>query len=213
MKLYAKDVAGIFSSIATLLAGKKDRLTELDSEVGDGDLGRTMVSGFKAALESLTEAGDEADLSAMIMEAGLSMADSVPSTMGTLLSLGMIRAAREIKGCGVIDEAAFGNMFQAAVRGIEERSRAKRGEKTLLDALLPAVEAYSASLALGGDFAQCVGAASKAAWAGVEATRPMKAVYGKAAAFGLSSIGVQDAGATAVAFVLDGVRLWFGAEQ
>ncbi|HWP68192.1 MAG TPA: DAK2 domain-containing protein, partial [Rectinemataceae bacterium] len=64
-----------------------------------------------------------------------------------------------------------------------------------------------------GDLARCVEAASKAAWTGVESTRPMKAVYGKAAAFGLSSIGVQDAGATAVAFVLDGIRLWFDTEK
>lgn len=213
MRLYAKDVVGIFSSIVTLLAGKKDTLTQLDSEIGDGDLGRTMVSGFKAALESLETMSDGTDLSAMIMEAGLSMADRVPSTMGTLLSLGMIRAAREIKGIGSIDETVFLNMLKAAIAGIEERSKAKRGDKTLLDALVPAADAYSDSLAQGGGFPQCVEAASGAAWAGIEATRQMKAVYGKAAAFGISSIGKQDAGATAVAFVLDGIRLWFGTDK
>ena len=213
MKLYTKDVTGILSSIATLLAGKKDALTELDSEIGDGDLGRTMASGFKAALESFEGMDEGADLSAMITEAGLSMADRVPSTMGTLLSLGIIRAAREIKGSDSIDGTAFLSMLRAAVAGIEERSKARPGDKTLLDALVPATEAFSGALANGGGFPQCIEAASAAAWSGVEASRPLKAVYGKAAAFGQSSIGKQDAGATAVAFVFDGIRLWFDAER
>ncbi|HWP68476.1 MAG TPA: DAK2 domain-containing protein [Rectinemataceae bacterium] len=144
MKLYAKDIVGVFSSIAALLAEKKDTLTGLDSEVGDGDLGRTMVSGFKAALESLAAADDGADLSAMIMEAGLSMADNVPSTMGTLLSLGMIRAAREIKGCGFVDETAFGNMFRAAITGIEERPKAAAFPYTAFIGLVDSTPVHAA---------------------------------------------------------------------
>lgn len=213
MILCAKDVVGIFSSIVASLAREKDALTQLDAEIGDGDLGQTMVSGFKAAVKSIETMGDGADLSAMIMDAGLSMADRVPSTMGTLLSLGMIRAAKEIKGSGFIDETAFLNMFKGAIASIEERNKAKRGDKTLLDAFIPAAEAYAQALALGGGFPQCVEAASAAAWAGVEATRRMKAVHGKAAAFGISSVGKQDAGATAVAFVLDGIRLWFDTNK
>ena len=142
MRLSREQIISLFHSIQKTVVSGKDALTKLDADIGDGDLGLTMASGFTAVQEFLTGAEAPVDMSAMLVEAGFLMAEKVPSTMGTLVSTGIIRAGKAARGLDGIDAKAGLEVFRAAVEGIAARGKAARGEKTLLDALWPALEAW-----------------------------------------------------------------------
>ncbi|OHD78022.1 MAG: hypothetical protein A3J97_12160 [Spirochaetes bacterium RIFOXYC1_FULL_54_7] len=209
MDLCRNDVIGVFDAMSRSVTTGKDLLTSLDADLGDGDLGLTMVNGFYAICQFMARDDAPADTAQLLMQAGFTMAETVPSTMGTLVSTGIIRAGKAAPVRGDIDAAAGLEMFRAAVEGIAVRSKAKRGEKTLLDALYPALEAWEAALSTGGDIAACMDAASRAADLAVVATAGLLSVHGKAAVFGDQSIGKPDPGASAIAMIMRGAREWF----
>jgi dihydroxyacetone kinase-like protein len=209
MQLSRNDVIAIFDAIRRSVTAGKDLLTSLDADLGDGDLGLTMVNGFNTVCQFLDSADAPAELAQLLMQAGFAMAEAVPSTMGTLVSTGIIRAGKAAHGRDGLDAAAGLEMFKAAVEGIAVRGKAKRGEKTLLDALYPALEAWEATLVAGGDIAACVDAAAQAADLAATSTASLRSVHGKAAVFGDQSLGKPDPGASAAAMIMRGARDWF----
>jgi phosphoenolpyruvate---glycerone phosphotransferase subunit DhaL len=216
----AKDLApGVFGAIARAFEEGRDLLTRLDSDIGDGDLGLTMEQGFRAALAAVEAADGNSAPSELVVEAGMAMGEAVPSTMGTLLSIGLVRAgaalrnASRLSGSPRIDGHLVQAVLAAAAEGIAARGGAKRGDKTLLDALFPAAEAAgrAAEAPGGADPRPCLRAAAAAARAGVEETRAMPSIHGKAGVFGESSIGKQDPGAMAIAILLGAMADWAGS--
>ena len=180
---------------SAIMEENKDYLYELDANCGDGDLGLTMTKGFAAGAEA-ANGSSEADLGKLFFLIGSTIAKVVPSTMGTLMGSGFLKAAKALKGKTEMEAADFAAFVQAYYAGLQERGKANPGERTILDALKPAADAVSAAVEGGeGDVAVLAKKAAEAAAAGREATKEMLAVHGKAVVHRAKLAGVPDQGA------------------
>ena len=188
----AENLKGLLSAWAALMTEKKDWLIELDSVVGDSDLGLTMSDGFAAASGAAAES-ELTDVGKLAYQAGKAMATAVQSTMGTLMASGLMNAGKVLKGQEEADDAAF---FQAYLDGVQNRGKAQLGEKTFLDGLAPAVEA----LKEGKTLAETAGIA----WDAFENTKGMLAKHGRMAIRGEASRDMLDPGAAVAALLMKG---------
>lgn len=193
-------IVSILKEISLIMCEKREYLIDLDSVVGDGDLGLTMSDGFVAAYEE-AKASSETDLGKLLYGAGKKMSTAVPSTMGTLMASGLMQAGKVMKGKTDVENDGLVAIFQAYLDGVANRGKAKVGEKTFLDGLAPAVTAMSAVVEAGGSVAEVAAAGKNGALAGFQNTTTMIAVHGRAATRGEASRSLEDPGA-AVAYLL-----------
>ena len=201
MQISREDVIRFFEKASDEMNANKDYLIELDANSGDGDLGLTMSKGFAAAKEKVL-ASDEKDLGKLFFAAGSALASAVPSTMGTLMGSGLLGAAKALKGRESLDAEGFAAFAQGYYDGAQKRGKANPGERTLLDSLKPAADAAKAAAEAGCDDAKEIAQkAYEAACAGVEATKDMAPVYGKAFVHREKLHGVPDQGAIAGSLV------------
>jgi dihydroxyacetone kinase-like protein len=186
---------------ADLLAANDD-ITALDAALGDGDLGVTCRLGLQAVVD-LGEAPGEG-LGDAVLKAGMAFNQAGASTYGALVATGAMRAAKYAKDNGLTawDLGALAGGLAAAAEGIMQRGKAAAGDKTLLDALLPAVAALQAALAAGQSLGEALAGAAQAAADGAAATAPWQSKFGRASWLQERTIGTPDAGATVVAIVL-----------
>jgi len=203
-KITKQELIQIFDQIAVTMDEAKQTLIELDGAMGDGDLGLTMCSGFHAVKDEIRRL-EEPDLGKLIMKLGMKLNSTVPSTMGTLVATCFLKAAPKARGKTELVLADLVTMGQGAVQGVMERGKTKLGEKTMLDALAPAMEALAAADAAGRSLAEAWQAACAAAEAGVEKTKSMQSVHGRAAYYREKSVGRQDPGATAMMYIIQGI--------
>lgn len=199
--LTRSDVAAALRRQAEDLTAQAEALRELDAAIGDGDLGITVTIGFQAVCEALPGL-EAADLSALLMRSGMAFNRKAASTFGALYATMMMRAARVAKERDAIDADTFAAMLTAAAEGVQERGKAQRGDKTLLDALIPAAEAATTVAESGGSLHDATARAAEAAEEGAQATLGMKSRIGRASWFSERTEGVQDPGATAVSMML-----------
>ena len=188
----ADKLKGLLSAWAALMTEKRDWLIELDSVVGDSDLGLTMSDGFTAASEAAA-ASDLTDVGKLSYQAGKAMATAVPSTMGTLMASGLMNAGKVLKG---LEDAADADFFQAYLEGVQNRGKAQIGEKTFLDGLQPAVEALKQ-----GKTPQ---ETAEIAWDAFQHTKGMIAKHGRMAIRGEASRDLLDPGAAVAALMMQG---------
>lgn len=188
----ADKLRGLLSAWAVLMTEKRDWLIELDSVVGDSDLGLTMSDGFTAASEAAA-ASDLTDVGKLSYQAGKAMATAVPSTMGTLMASGLMNAGKVLKG---MEDAADTDFFQAYLEGVQNRGKAQIGEKTFLDGLQPAVEALKQ-----GKTPQ---ETAEIAWDAFQHTKGMIAKHGRMAIRGEASRDLLDPGAAVAALMMQG---------
>jgi len=201
--LTLEDFLPLAEHIAAALGAAKDEITALDAAIGDGDLGVTCELGMQAALAS--PAKDAETLADALLKAGMVFNSSAASTYGALVMTAAMKAARHARDNALTqwDLPALTGATEAAVAGITQRGGgAQLGDKTLLDALIPAVEAMKAAQREGQALAEALQAAATAAQAGAEATKPLKSKFGRANWLQDQTIGVQDPGATVVAIVM-----------
>lgn len=194
------DILRFLDFTKNIMMENKDYLINLDSDVGDGDLGLTMGDGFSAAYEAVKDI-DETDIGKILYLAGKEMGRAVPSTMGTLMASGLIQAGKHLKGRDVLEDAEVPMLFEAYESGVQNLGKANPGEKTFLDGLHPAVVVLKQSLEQGENLKCASDKAAKAAEKGFRDTADMAAVHGRAAARGEKSRGLEDPGA-AVAMLL-----------
>jgi dihydroxyacetone kinase-like protein len=189
-------------------------LTVLDQAIGDGDHGINMDRGFTAivsVLDSREPADpDKSDMAAtadLVRLAGRTLISTVGGASGPLYGTGFLKAAGALAGLPAdpppSGALAFVAALEAAAAGIGALGKSTTGEKTMLDALVPAASAARAALDAGGDATAVVVAAREAAAAGAAATTPLLATKGRASYLGERSIGHQDPGATSAALLLD----------
>lgn len=183
-----------FRAISEHINANKDYLIELDSAIGDGDLGLTMSTGFQAAVEALNADSGE-DLGKSLMQAGMAVNNAAPSTMGTLISSAILKAARVAKGKAELDTQTYVEMAKAAVQGIKDRGKAEKGDKTILDSLIPAVETLEAKVAEGVSIPEAMRDAAAEAKKGFEQTAEMVSQHGRGHYYGEKSRGHKDPGA------------------
>jgi dihydroxyacetone kinase-like protein len=178
---------------------KKAYLTELDAPIGDSDHGANMARGFSAVKVKLASE-PQADIGALFKTVAMTLLSTVGGASGPLYSTFFLQAAAKSTGKTELDLADWTACLTAALAGVAQRGKAVVGEKTMVDALQPAVEALKHSD--GKSLAQALAASAEAAEAGMKATIPLIARKGRASYLGERSAGHQDPGATSTHLLL-----------
>lgn len=194
-------VTDAMQRVCAALKTQVDTLTSLDQAVGDGDMGYTLGK-IADALAPYATATPTTDLGKFLGGAGMLANKVGPSTMGTLLATALMRAGKVVMGQAELSPADLARMFQAAEQGIQERGKAQLGDKTILDALHPAVEAFGAALAAGQPVAAAGASALAAATAGRDAVTPQRSKIGRASWVGERTEGRVDPGCAALVVIL-----------
>lgn len=182
------------------IAEQRDYLVDLDRAIGDGDHGENMDRGFKAALEALGQA-QPASVAEVLKTLAKTLMSTVGGAAGPLYGTAFLRASKAA-GDGELDGAGAAAVIAGALEGIQARGKATTGEKTMVDAWTPALEAARAAAESGSDAAAVFEAAATAAEAGAASTEPMRATKGRASYLGERSIGHLDPGAVSTSLIL-----------
>ncbi len=173
------------------------QVRDLDAEIGDGDLGITVQKGFRAVEDLLSNPGDTT-LDQLLKDLGMEFSEANPSTFSSFFATAFRKAGVSIKGKTEIDVQDLCDMFEAAVQGIMKLGKADVGDKTILDALVPAAESIKKAADQNVPFPDALSRAESAAGEGVKSTIDMVSKMGRARSFGERTRGVQDPGATVV---------------
>lgn len=208
MALTMQNIEAMINRIRDTMVANQDYLIELDQALGDGDLGLSMTKGFTEAAKAVHES-ESSDIGRVLVQAGMVFNNAAPSTMGTLMATALMRAGKSVSGKESVDLADLVDMGEAAVKGIMDRGKAKVGEKTILDALVPAVEALKAGAQVGESYGPAFEKAYAASLAGLEATKNMMPEHGRARYYREKAIGKQDPGATAAMLVTKALKEYF----
>ena len=182
------------------VAEQRDYLVDLDRAIGDGDHGENMDRGFKAAVEALGQA-QPASVAEVLKTVAKTLMSTVGGAAGPLYGTAFLRASKAA-GDGELDGAGVAAVIAGALDGIQARGKATTGEKTMVDAWTPALEAARTAAESGSDPAAVLEAAATAAEAGAAATEPMRATKGRASYLGERSIGHLDPGAVSTSLIL-----------
>ena len=202
------DVEVVVRTIATVAVDNEKYFGELDAVVGDGDFGYSMARGFELVLQNWDDF-DRADIGTFLKKIAVAITSRIGGTSGPIWGTAFLRAGTTAGPAAKLEPAQIVAMLRASVEGIKARGRSDVGDKTLLDALVPAVDTIEEHIGQGHDTATTLRAAAVTAREQAEATRPMQAMRGRASYTGERSIGTLDAGAVAVAVMFEALAdLW-----
>lgn len=205
-----RDVNSVVRTIAQTAMENEKYFCELDGVVGDGDFGYSLARGFEKVLED-NDLLNHASPGELLKKVGQAIVGRVGGVSGTVWGTAFMRAGMVLgnkSGAEITADDVIA-MFRAAIEGIKKRGMSDLGDKTLLDALVPAVDKLEQALKEGKDPAAAIAEAAVVARQSAEATRPMLAKRGRAAYSGERSIGTLDAGAVAMAVMFETVsKAW-----
>ena len=195
MAVTSAQIYGWLERYAGIVAEQKQYLTGLDAAIGDGDHGINMDRGFQTVLVKLAPVRDE-DAGTLLKTTGMALVGSVGGAGGPLYGTFFLRAGAALDGKAEVSNADLIAALEAGLKGVVERGKANRNDKTMVDALAPAVERARQYVDEGAPLEEALAAAADAAEEGMKATIPLKALKGRASYLGDRSIGHQDPGAT-----------------
>jgi dihydroxyacetone kinase-like protein len=191
-----------------LFAGRLDErkaeLTELDSQIGDADHGINMSRGFTAVVRKLDDVGDETTPGALAKLVGMTLISTVGGAAGPLYGTFFLRLAGGLGETATVTPEAFGQALRAATEGVAQRGKAELDDKTMVDAMRPAVDAYEATVDQG--LGQALAGAATAAATGRDRVTPLVARKGRASYLGERSANHQDPGATSTTILFESLR-------
>jgi phosphoenolpyruvate---glycerone phosphotransferase subunit DhaL len=196
-----EDVLAWLKAFASTVAENRDYLTRLDSAIGDADHGINMDRGMKAALAKL-EDHPPGDVGALLKTVGMTLVSTVGGAGGPLYGTLFLQMGTATAGKGELAAEDWRAALDAGLAGVQMRGKAEPGDKTMVDALVPAKDALSAALADGASFAEALRRSAEAAEDGMNATIPLVARKGRASYLGERSAGHQDPGATSTYLLL-----------
>ena len=199
----ASKVYECLKKIGEVIIENKDFLTDLDREIGDADHGVNMARGFEAVIEKVPQ--DSEDIGAALKTTGMTLLSTVGGASGPLYGTAYMDAGKAMAGKTSVDKEDIKTIMEAAIGGIKKRGKAEKGEKTMLDAIIPAYDTYCEKIGAGEDMIPALEAACAAAREGIEFTKTIKATKGRASYLGDRSIGHQDPGATSITLTLETV--------
>ena len=193
MAIGRADVLAWFEELHRVYAANKERLTELDSAIGDADHGFNLDRGFTAVAAELARADASASIAALFKTAAMTLIKTVGGASGPLYGTFFLRASAACPDKAELDARDVAALFRAGIEGVVQRGKAARGDKTMIDALLAALDAMNED---ADSIGAMLASAADAAEAGMLATIPMQARKGRASYLGPRSVGHQDPGAT-----------------
>ena len=196
-------------AVGNAIIEQKEFLTDLDRAIGDGDHGINMARGFNAVFTKIDALPDDADLSTILKTIGMGLISSVGGAAGPLYGTAFMRAGKVVKDKTTIENVDIIAMLDAAIQGIKDRGKAEKGEKTMLDALVPARDTFVKAIAEHKSAVEALGEAIKSAQDGVEFTKTIIATKGRASYVGARSIGHQDPGATSATIMLKALYAFY----
>lgn len=202
------DIGGVIEVLRAMcrrMERERDFLTQLDNEIADGDHGINMARGFAVVEKKLPELAGK-DIGAVLKTVGVTLVSAVGGTAGPLYGTMFLRAGVAMAGRTEMTVDDFLACLKVAIEGVGQRGHAVRGEKTMLDAMIPAAEAMTAARAGGGDAKAVLSAGVAAAREGVAYTKTIVATKGRASYIGERSLGHQDPGATSFTYLLEEVE-------
>ena len=203
----------VVRTIAQTAVDNEKYFGDLDAVVGDGDFGYSMARGFEQVLAGFDDF-DRSDIGTFLKKVAVTITGRIGGTSGPIWGTAFLRAGAVAASKTALEPADVVAMLRAAVEGIMQRGQAELGDKTLLDALVPATDALERELDAGSGSTAAIQAASTAAREAAEATKDMVARRGRAAYTGERSRGSVDAGAMAVAVMLERISAaWAAAES
>ncbi|MER8953811.1 dihydroxyacetone kinase subunit DhaL [Mesorhizobium sp. M0833] len=196
----------MFDAIAAAIDADKDRLCRLDGVIGDADHGIAMALGFGAVRDALDQIDASTEPTALLNTAAKSFLNAVGASSGPLYATAFMRGAAAVKGKAILEDADVIAMFRAMAQGIQDRGKAELGEKTMVDAWLPAAQAAGAAQQAGKNLSESLDAALAAAESGAEATKDMIATKGRSSRLGERSLGHVDPGAASAVTIVRAMR-------
>ena len=182
-------------AVAQMILHEKDYLSDLDAKIGDGDHGINMARGFGAVLDALDELDHPENPKLELHTVGETILENVGGAAGPLYGTAFLRASDACSEDEKLTIASVDRLLSAAIAGIKKRGHAERGDKTMLDVLIPIHECFTAPYAEGSTLYECLADANQAANEGVEYTKTIAARKGRASYLGERSIGCEDPGA------------------
>lgn len=210
MSIDAKVVADWIRDFQATVAENKELLTELDSAIGDADHGINMDRGMSAAVAKLPD-GD--DIGQLLKTVGMTLISTVGGSGGPLYGSLFMQAGNALAGTTELAAEEWLTALESGIAGVQKIGRSEAGQKTMLDALIPARDAYAAALRDGADMPAALTASAEAADEGMVATIPLLALKGRASYLGERSIGHQDPGATSSALLIRAAERTFGTQN
>jgi phosphoenolpyruvate---glycerone phosphotransferase subunit DhaL len=201
MSVSKQDLVRWVDALQQVFAENREMLTNLDAAVGDGDYGDSMDRGFTAAQAELS-AHPPPDLRSAFQSVSAVLIRTMGGSAGPLLGTFFLRAGAACAGKSELAPADVVALFQAGVEGLQQRGKAALGDKTMLDALLPAVDAMRGAVEAGNGLAEILERGAAAAETGMQATKTMQARKGRGSYLGDRSVGHQDPGATGAHLLL-----------
>jgi dihydroxyacetone kinase-like protein len=187
---------------ADLVAENRDHLTELDAAIGDADHGSNLDRGMRAAVAALDELGPTT-AGPLFSKVGMTLVSTVGGASGPLFGTLFLRMGTSLGDAESVTTEQVAAALRAGLEGVEARGKAQPGDKTMYDALAPAVDALEKAAGEGAGLVDALGRARNAAVEGRDATIPMLARKGRASYLGERSVGHQDPGATSIALLLE----------
>jgi len=201
MPVSTAQLASWLERYAAVIAEHKQYLTGLDAAIGDGDHGINMDRGFQAVIARLDPVRDK-DAGTLLKTTGMALVSTVGGASGPLYGTFFLRVGTALDGKMEVADKELVDALEAGLKGVIDRGKANLNDKTMVDALTPALARARARLGEGASIADALSAAAEAAESGMKATIPLKALKGRASYLGERSVGHQDPGATSTFFML-----------
>lgn len=202
MNITANNLIDYFKQVVEVMEKEKDYLCDLDRKLGDGDHGVTMSIGFQAVNDELNgKLSEETDCGKISSTVGMTFLNAVGSSVGPLYATGFMRGGKAVKGKSELNDADLAAFWTAFIQGVKERGNANVGDKTMMDTLIPALDALEENFS--GDFIPAFEKAVQAGKEGMESTKDLVSKIGRSSRLGDRSKGFQDPGATSAYMILD----------
>ncbi len=211
MSITSTAVSDWIRAYAAEIAEHRAELVQLDTAIGDGDHGTNMDRGMRKAVEKLDSMEGE-DIGTVLKGVGMALVSSVGGAAGPLYGTLFLQMGTASAGKDALDLAGWTSALEAGVKGVQARGKAEPGDKTMVDALLPALAALRAAADDGAGLGDALRRSADAAEEGMRATVPLEARKGRASYLGPRSVGHQDPGATSSHMLLDAAATTFGGD-
>ncbi len=201
MSITSTAVRDWIRAFAAEVAEHRAELVQLDTAIGDGDHGTNMDRGMRKAVEKLDDVEGE-DIGALLKTVGMALVSSIGGAAGPLYGTLFLQMGTASAGRDELNLAGWTDALEAGVKGVQARGKAEPGDKTMVDALLPAIDALDKAVAAGSPLDEALAGSAEAARQGMEGTIPLVARKGRASYLGERSAGHQDPGATSTHLLL-----------
>ena len=213
MSVSYEAVLGRLKRFAADVEANKEYLTQLDAAVGDADHGINMSRGMSAVMAKLDDQAGGDDVGALLKTVGMTLVSTVGGAGGPLYGTLFLRMGTAVTGKSELSPDDWAAALEAGIAGVQERGKAESGDKTMVDALLPARDALTAALGNGAPFGEALRASAAAAEKGMKDTVPLVARKGRASYLGERSAGHQDPGATSSQLLLEAAAETWGGDD